>query len=100
VTQSLVGQGLELMLYGMGSVLVFLALLVLVTSLMSSLLGARGDMAVAPPAPAGRVDQAVDPRTLAVISAAIHTHRQRQLQSTQAAASSEGGPSQRRSSSS
>ncbi|MEE4658845.1 MAG: OadG family transporter subunit [Halieaceae bacterium] len=97
--QSLIAQGLELMLYGMGSVLLFLALLVLVTSLMSSLLGARGDVAM-PPVTAHPVDQGVDPRTLAIISAAIHAHRQRHLQSTPSAAGSEGGPSQRRSSSS
>ena len=97
MTQSLISQGLELMLYGMGSVLVFLALLVLVTSLMSSLLGAQDEVTATSPTSAG-LDVAVDPRTLAVISAAVHAHRQRQKPLAATATAGGTDPSQRRSS--
>lgn len=72
---SLIDQGLQLMLYGMGTVLVFLALLVLITAAMSALV-VRFSPAPAPvgtpPVTAGA---AADPQLLAVITAAIHQHR-------------------------
>ena len=63
------------MLLGMGTVLVFLTLLVIVTTLMSSLVMkyAPAQPASPPtPAPGARLD---DQTLLAVISAAIHAHR-------------------------
>ena len=63
------------MLLGMGTVFVFLALLVVVTSIMSTLVEKYGP--VQPPGPqktgaAGQLDEAT---LFAVISAAIHAHR-------------------------
>lgn len=75
----IVEQGLELMLYGMGTVLVFLSLLVVATAAMSRLverLFPEPDVAPArsplPPPPA-----AEDPNLPAVIAAAIHRYRAR-----------------------
>ncbi|GAB3269960.1 OadG family protein [Parahaliea aestuarii] len=74
----IIDQGLELMLYGMGTVVVFLALLVVATTLMSRFVGrffpepeveAPAPRATASGAPTG------DAQLLAVISAAIHQHR-------------------------
>ena len=74
VEESLIDQGLELMLFGMGSVVIFLSLLVLATNLMSSL------MARFIPPQEETVPEALatDAQLLAVISAAIHQHRSRQ----------------------
>ncbi|QIB64235.1 OadG family protein [Kineobactrum salinum] len=73
-------QGVELMLFGMSAVILFLTMLVLVTSIMSRLMTRYLPQAAAvpkpvrprvpAPAPAGP-----DPEVLAVISAAIHRHR-------------------------
>ena len=76
----IVDQGIELMLYGMGTVVVFLTLLIIATSFMSWFLSryfpevevpmiSAGRDPVAPPAV---VDQS---RLVAVITAAIHRHR-------------------------
>ena len=68
----LVSEGLNLALYGMGTVFVFLTLLVLATMMMSWLVAPRETVAVvAPP-----VDLAGD-RKIAAITAAIHQHRNR-----------------------
>ncbi len=81
MTQNIVAQGLELMVYGMGTVVVFLALLVVVTGIMSGLVGryfpepqlpvpvraARDKTAPSPGAP--------DAEVVAAISAAIRQHR-------------------------
>lgn len=78
---ALLEQGGELMLFGMGTVFVFLALLVVCTSLMSSLLqrympeAAPASRSAAKPAAATRAS--VDANTVAVISAALHQHRKR-----------------------
>ena len=77
MTESIISQGLELMLFGMGTVVVFLTLLVIVTSVMSALLSRY-----APAPEVADVDAAVAPASadatlLAVISAAIHKHRSR-----------------------
>ncbi len=74
---SLIDQGVELMLFGMGTVVVFLTLLVIATSVMSTLLSRY-----APAPEVADVDAAVAPASadatlLAVISAAIHKHRSR-----------------------
>ena len=71
MADNLIGQGVELMLFGMGTVVVFLTLLVFITSGMSALV-AR--FLPPPPEPLART-AGVDAKTLAVISAAIHQHR-------------------------
>lgn len=75
----IVAQGVELMLYGMGTVVVFLALLVVATGIMSQLLKrffAEAQPAIVnktlPRSPAGN-----DPQLVAAISAAIKRHRSR-----------------------
>ncbi|MBL4826410.1 MAG: OadG family protein [Spongiibacteraceae bacterium] len=76
--QTLWQQGAELMLYGMGSVFVFLVILIVVTTIMSSLL-----QRFIKPAPElesqGGVIQTGgnDNQLIAVISAAIHKYRSR-----------------------
>ena len=73
---SLIHQGLELMLYGMGTVVVFLSLLILATSVMSRLVQRftpPPEPAVDTPALAGP-----GPHVVAAITAAIHQHRSRQ----------------------
>jgi oxaloacetate decarboxylase (Na+ extruding) subunit gamma len=73
---SLLQQGVELMLFGMGTVFMFLACLVLVTTLMSKLLQrlapVQETLISTPPAAAQQDDQ-----LLAVISAAVHKYRSR-----------------------
>lgn len=67
-------QGLELMLFGMGTVLAFLTLLILVTTLMSRL-AQRLEL----PASESPVDAASGQPSkpvLAAIAAAIHAHRE------------------------
>jgi oxaloacetate decarboxylase gamma subunit len=75
---SLLEQGIELMIYGMGTVFVFLAVLVVATTLMSSLMQryikpvvVEAPKAVSRPSAAA----ASDTQLMAVISAAIHKHR-------------------------
>ncbi len=74
---ALIQQGVELMLYGMGTVFVFLALLVALTTLMSTILNrcAKRERVTAPAvtAQAGVEDE----QLIAVISSAIHQHRSR-----------------------
>ena len=65
------------MLLGMGTVFVFLTILVIVTSIMSALVqkyGAVQPADLVEPGAAGQPDEAT---LLAVISAAIHAHRSR-----------------------
>jgi oxaloacetate decarboxylase gamma subunit len=77
MTEDIISQGLELMLFGMGTVVVFLTLLVICTSGMSALLSRY--------APAPEIDDAgvtvapasADATLVAVITAAIHKHRSR-----------------------
>jgi oxaloacetate decarboxylase gamma subunit len=66
----LVSEGFNLALYGMGTVFVFLTLLVLATMAMSWLV-AQQERAVAATLPA----DSADARTKAAITAAIHQHR-------------------------
>ena len=76
----IVDQGLELMVYGMGTVVVFLTLLILVTTLMSWFVGRyfpETDVPVIGAARAGApqpqpVDQS---RLIAIVTAAVHRHR-------------------------
>lgn len=74
----LISEGFNLMLLGMGTVFVFLTILVVVTSIMSSLVQKYGavqpaDLSI--PGAAGQLDEAT---LLAIISAAIHAHRSKQ----------------------
>lgn len=81
--ESIISQGLSLMVYGMGVVFLFLTLLVILTTIMSSLVQRffKPEPASAPvknSAPIGAVPAAnVDPRTLEVIKAALKQHRSR-----------------------
>jgi len=75
---ALISEGINLMLLGMGTVFVFLTLLVIVTSIMSTLVQKYGTVQPAvfnDPGAAGQLDEAT---LLAVISAAIHAHRSKQ----------------------
>lgn len=63
------------MFLGMGTVFVFLTLLVIVTSIMSSLVQKYGLVQPAGPKNPGAAGQLDEATLLAVISAAIHAHR-------------------------
>jgi oxaloacetate decarboxylase gamma subunit len=78
----MISQGLELMLYGMGTVVVFLSLLVVSTYTMSRLIGryfpeSEASVEAALQRLHGQAQPADDPELVAVISAAIHRHRAR-----------------------
>lgn len=78
----IIASGVELMLYGMGTVVVFLALLVVTTSAMSRLLGRYFPEVEPVPATASRpvapaVAPTQDAQLVAVITAAVHQHRSR-----------------------
>ncbi len=73
----LLQQGIELMLYGMGTVLTFLVLLILATTIMSSLLQRFGKAEPAVKSAAASKTLGNDDQLIAVISAAIHKYRAR-----------------------
>ena len=77
MTDDIVGQGVELMLYGMGTVVVFLALLIVITTAMSTVINRYFPEAPAPapatPRPAATAEPSEE--VVAAISAAIHQHR-------------------------
>lgn len=80
--QDIVAQGVELMLYGMGTVVVFLGLLVLITGAMSTLVNRffpELEVPVAASSPGGKTGPAArtDGEVVAAISAAITLHRSR-----------------------
>ncbi|APR66324.1 MULTISPECIES: OadG family protein [Thalassolituus] len=76
---SLVSQGLELMIFGMGVVFVFLTMLVFVTGFMSKLVTKLTPEPVIVPAKVVTKKQpGVDPQLLKVLSAAVKEHRARQ----------------------
>ncbi len=72
----LMSQGLNLALYGMGTVFFFLTLLVVATMLMSRLVPVAE---LEPSAGQEEIERQgrVDPKISAAIGAAIHQHRQR-----------------------
>lgn len=79
---TLISQGLDLMLYGMGTVFTFLTLLVAVTTLMSKIVNTlvveQPEITVSPiAAGAGNLiaQSTVEPRIAKVIQAAIDQHR-------------------------
>lgn len=76
----IITQGFELMLYGMGTVLLFLTLLVGATTVMSRLMTRYFPDPAAPAVPARpavgeQPAPAVAPRLVAAITAAMHQHR-------------------------
>ncbi len=74
--QTLLEQGLDLLIYGMGTVFVFLTLLVICTLLMSRSVAYFFPEAPEPvEPPVSNAKQSVSARTLAVIQAAINEHR-------------------------
>ncbi|WP_221799335.1 OadG family protein [Oceanobacter mangrovi] len=77
----LVTQGLELMVFGMGTVFVFLTMLVFVTGYMSKLVSKYAPEEAPVPAPSRKPaapQQGVDPQLLKVLAAAVKEHRARQ----------------------
>lgn len=71
-------QGLDLMFYGMGSVVVFLMMLVVLTQMMSWFIQRFLPEAPTVPAATEHAEQApVDAHLLAVIQAAVNKHRAR-----------------------
>ena len=81
---SIVDQGVELMLFGMGTVLVFLSVLVVSITLMSWILRRYFPEAEVPPTVvpfSGTLGVTPsDANLVAVISAAIHRHRSKKSQ--------------------
>jgi len=76
----LLEEGLSLMALGMGFVFVFLTLLVIVTTLMSKIIGRFFPEPEAPPVPArgrGAAPQGQDDDVMVAISAAVHHYRRR-----------------------
>ena len=75
--ETIMQQGVDLMLFGMGTVFMFLTVLVIATTIMSSVISRffpEPEVAVAPQptmAPAG----VNDPKLLAIIKAAVDQHR-------------------------
>lgn len=84
MSDQIVMQGVELMLYGMGTVVVFLALLVVVTTAMSRLISRYFPEPQLPvpaarrrPQPAAAAPAAAGDEVIAAIGAALHQHRSR-----------------------
>ena len=83
MTENIVAQGLELMLYGMGTVVLFLALLVLVTTAMSGVVGRyfpepTATAPVRPPRPSSSTETGTpESEVVAAIAAAVRQHRNR-----------------------
>ena len=80
VQGDIVEQGVELMLYGMGTVVVFLTVLIVATSFMSWLIGRYFPEAEVRAASVGGAatvapDRENNAQLVAVITAAIHRHR-------------------------
>jgi len=82
--QDLVQQGNNLLLFGMGTVFVFLSLLVLSTSLMSAFINKflpeEEKPTKLPAKSVGRKPDSVKPEVLAAIQLAIKEHRTKQQQ--------------------
>ena len=82
MNSSLISQGFDLMLFGMGTVFVFLTLLIFTTSAMSAIITKWfPEKAIAAPTPKKKVaattGAAVAPATLKIIQAAVEKHRSR-----------------------
>lgn len=85
MSATLLEQGLELMYFGMGTVIVFLSLLVVVTSMMSSL-ARRFEQPERPAAVRSHKSEGASsgptPAVVAAITAAVHEHRQNSSRTT------------------
>lgn len=82
MSSSLIDQGLNLMLFGMGTVFVFLTILIFATNAMSKLITRYLPEKIVEVAPKKKKSAAVGatsvaPATLKIIQAAIDTHRNR-----------------------
>ena len=73
--ETIVQQGVDLMLFGMGTVFVFLTILVIATTIMSRVVGRFFPEADKPALPVAAAAGQVDARTRAIIKAAIDKHR-------------------------
>ena len=73
----LLQQGVELMFFGMGTVFLFLACLVLITAMMSALVQRFAPIKEPQLEQAPVVTAPNDERLIAVISAAVHKYRSR-----------------------
>ena len=82
MNETLLQDGIELMIFGMGTVFVFLAVLVVVTTSMSALVNKFFPDQVSSVEPTPSAPQpasaATDDTLIAVISAAVHQYRSRQ----------------------
>lgn len=78
IEQSLVSQGLELMVFGMGVVFVFLTVLVFITMTMSKLVNTFAPEPEVVAKPAAATGAGADPQLLKVLAAAVKEHRARQ----------------------
>jgi oxaloacetate decarboxylase gamma subunit len=75
----LVSSGLELMVFGMGTVFSFLVLLIFATSLMSKIVNKFApEPVVVPQTAVTAPTQGADPQLLKVLAAAVKEHRARQ----------------------
>lgn len=70
-------EGVELMLFGIGSVFVFLVLLIVCIRLMSAVIGRFESAPTAQPVSSGLAATEVDADLIAAIQTAIHQHRAR-----------------------
>jgi oxaloacetate decarboxylase gamma subunit len=78
MSQGILDQGIDLMLFGMGTVFVFLTVLVFATVIMSGFIQRYLPEKVEPQQPVTPVPAGVtDPKVLAIIKAAIDQHRNR-----------------------
>lgn len=77
--QTLWQQGVELMLFGMGTVFVFLSLLIVMTTMMSAFIQrfVKPEPVQTPASATSEQSSANDQHLIAVISAAIHKYRSR-----------------------
>lgn len=76
MTNDIVTQGLELMIFGMGTVFCFLTLLVLMTTAMSRILSKLAPEAEVVAAPAVSLpSQGVDPQLLNVLAQAVKQYK-------------------------
>ena len=72
----IVSQGIELAVYGMGVVFVFLTLLIFATMMMSRLVQMTSSVEVSSPVPAS--SPAIPAKKMAAVAAAVHQHRNQQ----------------------
>ena len=79
MTENIIDQGFELLVFGMGTVLAFLTVLVIAITIMSSILGRYFPEAEKPATSVQKpVPQSADNSDLvAVITAAVHRYRSR-----------------------